>query len=326
MKPSNDSYPGHNQEHVPTALKSIFIAIYVILIIAAIFGNSLVIRAFYKFPSLRSASNTILVSLSVADIFTTVGTILYIANIIVGKRRPPLRMLCNVASKISLTFNCIIILHLALISVERFIAVKFALRYHTIVTNRRAVIASTVVWLWGIAVSWIFPQAIKAEGHETFREFIQALAPCADRRNKPYSLPSASVRGYLIFLVISLLVVPIVIILVSYSYIFTISCRQRRQILEEDNVHRKLDMKREMKGARTVAIVVGICLVSFVPLLVVLCLRFLTSTSIGRKQMYPVYLVASLNACWNPLIYCWRNENFRKSFKKLMKCNSSAGD
>ncbi|KAJ7337094.1 hypothetical protein OS493_009946 [Desmophyllum pertusum] len=316
-----------NEEHVPTALKSIFIAIYVILIIAAIFGNSLVIRAFYKFPSLRSASNTILVSLSVADIFTTVAFVLHIANIIVrGNVHPPPRDLCFVTSTISLTFNCIIILYLALISVERFIAVKFALRYHTIVTNRRAVIASTVVWLWGIAVSLIFPEAIKADGLDTFMEFLQTLAPCSDRRHEPFSLQSASVRGYLIFLVMSLLVVPIAIILVSYSYIFTIAYKQRRQILEEDNVHRKLDMKREMKGARTVAIVVGICLVSFVPLLVVLCLRFLTSTSIGREQMYPVYLVASFNACWNPLIYCWRNENFRKSFKKLMKCNSSAGD
>ena len=316
----------HSSRHdVPTELKAIVITIHVLLIIATIFGNSLVIRAFYKFSSLQSASNVILVSLSVADILMTVAFILHIANIIVGKTPPP-RILCSFASTVSLTFNAIIILHLALISVERFIAVKFALRYHTIVTNRRATIASIVVWLWGIAVAVGFAQALNTDGLQTFMEFIQALTPCFDRHHEPFSLQSASVRAYLVFLVISLLVVPIVIIMTSYSYIFTVSWKQRRQIQEEDNLQGKLAMKREMKGARTVAIVVGICLVSFIPLLVVLCLRFLASTRIATRKMYAVYLVASLNACWNPLIYCWRNENFRSSFKKLLKRNTNIAD
>ena len=83
MESSNHSSPGRND--VPTELKAIVITIRVLLIIATIFGNSLVIRAFYKFSSLQSASNTILVSLSVADILMTIAFILQIANIIVGK-------------------------------------------------------------------------------------------------------------------------------------------------------------------------------------------------------------------------------------------------
>ncbi|KAL9974058.1 hypothetical protein ACROYT_G011054 [Oculina patagonica] len=321
MKSSNDSVHGLNDRDVPTELKTILIAIYVILIIATIFGNSLVIRAFYKFPSLQTASNTILVSLSVADILMTVDFILHIANIIVGKQSHP-PVLCSLASKISLTFNSIIILHLALISIERFLAVKFALRYHTIVTKRRVVIASTVVWLWGILVTMGFSEILKTDGLQKFKEFLQALTPCFDRHHEPFILKSASVTAYLVFLVISLLLMPIVIILLSYSYIFAVACKQRRQIQEEENLQGKLAMKREMKGARTVAIVVGICLVSFIPMLVMLCIRFLTSISIRAPHLYAVYLVASLNACLNPLIYCWRNENFRSSFKKLLKYNA----
>ena len=251
----------------------------------------------------------------------TVDFILHIANIIIGKESHP-RVVCSLASSFNLTFNSIIILHLALISIERFIAIKFALRYHTIVTYRRAIIASIVVWLWGIMVSFGFPQALKTDGLRTFKEFLQALTPCFDRHHEPFILKSASVTAYLVFLVTSLMLVPILIILISYSYIFTVACKQRRQIQDENNLQGELAMKREMKGARTVAIVVGICLVSFIPLLVVLCLRFLTSTSIREHQLYMVYLVASLNACWNPLIYCWRNENFRSSFKKLLKWNA----
>ena len=322
MTPPQGQHPSprlENDRGLTTELKAVVIAIHVVVTIATIFGNTLVIRAFYKFSSLRNASNIILVSLSVVDLLMVVAFILHIANILVGGKLPP-HTLCGAGSTINLTLNGTIILHLALISVERFIAVKFALRYHAIVTNRRAVIASTVVWLWGIAAVIVFPEAFKAAGRETFTYYMQGLTPCFDRR-RSQTVQSESVRAYLFFLVVSLLVVPILIITASYGYIVKVACKQRRQI-HEDNQGNLAVLKCEMKGACTVAIVVGICLVSFVPLVVVLCLKFLSSASIGPHQMYPVYTVASLNACWNPVIYCWRNENFRNSFKRLLKCKS----
>ena len=247
----------------PSELKAVVITIHVLLTIATIVGNSLVIKAFHKFSSLQTASNTILVSLSVADILMTVSFVLNIADIIVGKTLPS-QVLCSFASTVSLTFNAIIILHLALISVERFIAIRFALRYHTIVTNRRATIASFVVWLWGIAVVLIFPELLKTDGLQAFKEFLRALSPCFDRHHEPFSIQSSSVRLYLVFLVASLLVAPIVIIMASYSYIFKVAWKQRRQIRQEGNLQGELTMKREMKGARTAAIVVGVCLISFI--------------------------------------------------------------
>ena len=42
-------------------------SIHLIFTVAAVFGSYLVIRAFHKFHSLRTASNVILVSLSTAD-------------------------------------------------------------------------------------------------------------------------------------------------------------------------------------------------------------------------------------------------------------------
>ena len=159
-------------------------------------------------------------------------------------------------------------------------------------------------------------------GCKFLRSFYRRCSPCVDRHHETFSLQSASARLYLVFLVVSLLVVPIVVIMTLYidRYIFIIAWKQRREIQEEDSLHGKLAMKREIKGARTVVIVVGVCLVSFIPLLVVVCLRFLTSAQITMHEMYAVYLVANLNPCWNPLIYCWRNENFRSSFKRLLKC------
>ena len=310
-------------EEPPIGIKAVFASLYAVLTIGTILGNLLVIRAFSKFPNLRTASNSILVSLSFADLLMALVFLLHITNILSSKPSP--HKLCGATSMLNLTFNCVIILHLALISVERFIAVKFSLRYHTIVTKRRALIASIVVWLYGIGVSLILPEPLRADGLEAFSEFLRALTPCFDQSFKePFVLESNSAKAYLTFLVLTLLVVPIALIVISYSYIFNVAWKQRKQISQEERNLQvvTLAMKREMKAARTVAIVVGLCLASFVPLLLVLYLRFLTSTIVGPQHMQSTYLAASLNALWNPLIYCWRNENFRRSFKRLLRCNS----
>ena len=302
----------------PIGIKVVFVSLYAILTIGTIFGNLLVITAFWKFSNLRTVSNSILVSLSVADMLMAVVFVLHITKILGPKTS---HTLCNATTMLNLTFNSIIILHLALISVERFIAVKFSLRYQSIVTNRRALIASIVVWLWGIGVSMVFPQPLKADGFETFAEFLGALTPCFDHfNNKPFILQSNSVKAYLVFLVMTLLVVPIGIVVISYSYIFNVACKQRKQISQEEG-NLQVSMKREMKAARTVAVVVGLCLASFVPLLVILCLRVLTSTIVRPQYLYGTYFAASLNALWNPLIYCWRNESFRTNVKGLLTCN-----
>lgn len=65
----------------PDEVKVISLSLKAILIVPTIFGNSLVFKAFYKFPSLGTASNIILVSLSVADSLTVLPFILHISFI-----------------------------------------------------------------------------------------------------------------------------------------------------------------------------------------------------------------------------------------------------
>ena len=101
----------------------------------------------------------------------------------------------------------VIILHLALISLERSIAVRFALRYHIIVTHRRALIVSIAMWLWAAAVLFVVPQVLKAS-IDDFEQFRQAMNPYSKTPEVPPNrdLPPLT-KGYLIFLLITLLVI-----------------------------------------------------------------------------------------------------------------------
>ena len=115
------------------------ISAHAILAVAAIFGSYLVIRTFHKFENLRRASNIILVSLSVADCLLAIPFILDIMHMFLklsSSVKQSQQTLCIWSASLTFLLISVIILHLALISMERFIAVKFALRYHIIVTNR----------------------------------------------------------------------------------------------------------------------------------------------------------------------------------------------
>ena len=301
---------------------------HVILAVAALFGSYLMLRAFHKFHSLRTASNVILASLSIADGLLAIPSVLHIVhlNLCFGDEHWSC-ILRNISSCFSFLLLSVIILHLALISLERSIAVRFSLRCHIIVTDRRALIVSIAMWLWAIVVIIVFPKVLKASS-EDFEQLRQAMNPYSKTpKGPPNHGPPPLTEGYLVFQMISLLVIPLFIILCSYSYIFIVSNRHRKQIREQAEISGLPQrIKHEMKATRTLAVLIAVCLLSIIPLLVVTCLRFFGKLSEcghpGRRPYkFIVYDVATgLNAVCNPLIYGWKNKEFRRAFVKVLKC------
>ena len=317
-----------NSRGLKTTKFVVLITFHLIVAVAALFGNYLMLRAFHKFQNLRTASNVILASLSIADGLLGIPSILDIIhlNLSVGAEHRS-GILRNISASSTFLLMSVIILHLALISLERSIAVRFALRYHIIVTNRRALIVSIAMWLWAVVVIIVFPKVLKASSDD-FEQLRQAMNPYSEtRKGPPNDGPPPLTEGYLVFQMITLLVIPLFIILCSYSYIFIVLNRHRKQIRKQADISGLPQrIKHEMKGARTFAVVIAVCLLSIIPLLVVTCLRFFGKLSeCGHPERRPykfiVYDVATgLNAICNPLIYGWKNKEFRRAFVKVLKC------
>ena len=138
-----------------------------IITIVALVGSYFVLRAFHKFWKLRTASNNILVSLSIADGLLAIPLILDIIQLClkcnVG-HCPLMHILKEVDGTITMFLLSVIVLHLSLMSSERFIAIKFALRYQAIVTKRRARIVSIAMWLWALVVNVAVPEVLRQQG------------------------------------------------------------------------------------------------------------------------------------------------------------------
>ena len=139
-------------------------------------------------------------------------------------------------------------------SVDRFIAIKFALRYHTIVTNHRAKIVSLALWLWALVVTI------------TSRKFQKLMSPYQEYSNNCEQRPNR-LTGYqpskehVVFPAVSVFLVPLLIIMCSYLYIFVVSYQHRKKgIREQSDLTGIPTIKHQMKVARTLAIAVALCL------------------------------------------------------------------
>ena len=310
----------------------LFLNVHGIITIVALLGSYFVLRAFHKFRNLRTASNNILVSLSIADGLLAIPLILDIIQLCLKYNaaiRPHMRMhiLKEVDGTITLFLLSVIVLHLSIMSSESFIAIKFALRYQAIVTKRRARIVSIAMWLWALVVNVAVPEVLQTTTGKDHRKYHRHLNTheCNTTHN---TNQVHSTRWHLVFTAASMFLVPFLIILCSYTYIFIVSYKQRQFVRGQGReVTGMPTINHHLKGARTLAIVVALCLLSIIALLVVTTLRVFRDKSLGGhdNQMFRlhkiVYDVAMfLNAICNPLIYGWKNEEFRNAFRKMLKC------
>jgi len=334
---SNDSCWGPQPQSEPTQqLQTTLMIIRVIFAVICICANFLLIRAFCKFSTLRTASNLILVSLCIADCLIAMTFILDIIRLALKERdndKPLKRILCQINASLTLSITTIIVLHLALISVERVIAVKFPLRYNSILTNRRALLASVVLWVSTVLVTVVIPQALNLEKDGASTGNIKrGLHPCSR------AFAFKFLGKYVIFFT-TLMVITLLITLFCHGYIFTVSYKQRKQMRRQNNLSRVATIKEELKRARVIFLVVAPNLLSFVPLFTFLILRFSGKfpddnndqgchrhhrhhrhghTMLAKKIVY-ISAMGS-NAICTPIIYGFKNQQFKTALLKMVKC------
>ena len=113
----------------PVYLTGIFVTLSVTGILTAALGNSLIFLAVCKTKALKTPSNYLLVSLSLASLMLIPVLASYAVSLTMSHCHAIMPDLCKWSSKIDFALFCVVMGHLVIISLDQLVAIKRPLRY-----------------------------------------------------------------------------------------------------------------------------------------------------------------------------------------------------
>ncbi|XP_078381794.1 trace amine-associated receptor 6-like [Oculina patagonica] len=279
--------------------------------LAAIIGNVIVLITFFKNQTLHQPCYYLVASLSAIDLFVGLAVnplYILLTNVVSWQYRE--EYLLQLESFIGCSSSIIIMHTLCVMSIERYIAVIYPLRYYGIVTVKRCYIAIGIVWLFGFALN-AFYFAISNE-----------------------DLPKMwIVSGVLTGLV------PMPIIFYCYGKILQAAREQSRRItVAESSVSAvsrdeesavtdaettpTMEAKKTKKTAWTIAIVVLLAVSLSMPMSITSILQIVTSDFCRRRHYNRAWMwtasLALTSSAVDPWIYAMRIRDFRSSIKRTL--------
>ncbi|XP_078371402.1 adenosine receptor A1-like [Oculina patagonica] len=272
-------------------------------VLPTIMLNALVILAVTTKRRLRTNSNVLLACLAGTDLST--GMVVYPVAISVDMKRilgvEPFCSLEKLYLVALIMVSFASFSHLVLISVDRYIAIRYPLRYQNIVTKQR--IITGVFFAWAITVLI------------TIQELFLAVI---DGETKNYSVYQKV--NNLMFLIIFLIYT--VAITYIYWYILSETRRQKNRIQTEQLTQEESErFKKDNKAANTLTIILCTLIVTYLPLTIA------GVVTVSSDMIEPRIKSVLLGWCttfimsgslFNPIIYFWRIKKLRRAFLEIL--------
>ena len=284
-------------------VNSLSLTSFVLSIVMApiiVLGNMLVLLAVWKDPlkKLRSSpSNFIVVSMAIADL--SVGLIVcpitaYWGWVIFEKGTSVFELsvifAINVFS-VNVSFG-----HMFLLTVDRLLAVVKPLQYRVIITNKRAVIASCVCWIYFLAFGCSFLM---------LRDY--------------FAIMGAVYNVQLLSILVSMLIMYTVITIRLRRYSKT---RMNKPIHSPNSL--LVILQREKRLFKAITIVICAFLICYMPWFIVQLLIYLCKPCHPHLALLMIFFGFSgsltyANSGLNPMLYSWRLPRYRETFKYFWK-------
>ena len=268
-------------------------------------GNLLVILTVVKLHNMRSVTNCIIASLALSDLMMGILILPFAAvNEVLGYW--VFGKYCDFHTAADILFCTASIIHLCMISADRYTAITQPFDYHRKITHKTAAIMIAVTWFISVLIS--FPPIYAGWWRDPNIKSYNDPWLCAFMPNADFALISSLCSFY----------VPLFCMCFMYIRIFTVALRQARQIdsmecnlATSHNMPRLRNiLRRERRAAKTLGIIMGVFIFCWLPFF----LMNIINHRCGR--CYPPALVTVFiwlgyaNSAANPFIYAF-NKEFR---------------
>ncbi|XP_055042980.2 trace amine-associated receptor 3-like [Misgurnus anguillicaudatus] len=311
-------YPSHPDScpraHRLTVVKVTMYTFISLMILVTVFGNLLIIISISYFKQLQSPTHLLVQSLAVCDCLLGLLVMPYSMVRSVEGCWFLGDVICKVHSSLDSTLCICSLIHLSLISIDRYLAICDPLRYRMRVTNNTVTVLITLTWIFSFVYSFsIVFSGVNAVGLEAYILQMSCFGGCAVFINKEWGLTC----------VILLFIIPGTIMSSLYIIIFNV-VRKHAKVLSEKvsvtttGVNSQSSAHRERKAAKTLALVMGVFFICWLPFSIDAAIDPFFNSVTPPDVFEALVWFAYFNSTCNPLIYGFFYPRFQKAFKTLI--------
>ncbi|XP_055042973.2 trace amine-associated receptor 4-like [Misgurnus anguillicaudatus] len=297
-----------------TGVKVAMYAFISLMILMTVFGNLLIIISISYFKQLQSPTHLIVQSLAVCDCLLGLLVMPYSMMRSVEGCWFLGDVICKVHSSFDTTFCFSSLIHLSLISIDRYWAICDPLRYKMRINNKTVTVFITFTWIFSFVYSFsVVFSGVNAVGLEAYILQVSCFGGCVALFNKEWGLSS----------IILLFIIPGTIMSSLYIIIFNVVKKHAKVLsvkvsVTTTGVNSQSSAHRERKAAKTLALVMGVFLICWLPLALATAVDPFLNFVIPADVYEALAWFAYFNSACNPLIYGFFYPRFQKAFKTLI--------
>ena len=199
-------------------------------------------------------------------------------------------------------------LSLSLLTLERFITLKYPLTHHNILTKKRAIFALVVKWLYVIVVAtlpamgWVYHPTVVIDQECRFYFTIQ----------------------YAIFMVAVNFILPLLVILFANIEIFRIANRAALKMRKSTKRQEKrrpslVAIGANVKAAKRIMLLVGLFLLSWLPYIINTIVNMSCDHCYSKLGSWIILTLNFSNAAIDPILYGLLNKDVRHQIRKILR-------
>ncbi|XP_041944756.1 adenosine receptor A1-like [Alosa sapidissima] len=293
-----------------------YISVESSIALASVLGNVLVVLVVGVNRALQDPTFCFIVSLALADI--AVGVLVIPLAVVISLGLETQFYTCLFLSCLLLIITQSSILSLLAIAIDRYLRVKIPTRYSSIVTQRRA-------WL-GVCVCWLLSALTGVVPMFGWHRPLQGNMTSDLIKCQFTSVMSMDYMVYFNFF--GWVVAPLSIMIILYAEIFRV-IRRQLNLRAEATADASKYYRKELKLAKSLALVVFLFALCWLPLHIMNCLLFFCPTCpMPKSAMYVGIFMSHVNSALNPLVYAFRIQRFRATLvqigRRCMLCKATS--
>lgn len=298
-------------------VQAVFCVIYTIIFVLGLVGNILVCFVVIRNKAMQTVTNLFISNLALSDILLCVFAVPFTPLYSFRGSWSWGSLLCHIMPFAQGCSVYISTLTLMSIAIDRFFVIIYPFRPRMKIET----CISVIIMIWTFAITVTMPYAIFMTYYDLdIGRFCEETWPSEKLRRV-----FGSVTSVLQF------VLPFIVIAFCYTCVsFKLNDRAKAKAASKNTRKEEIDKSRKRRTNQMLIAMVAIFGFSWLPLNIINLCNDYYMYAIHYKYyfliFFTVHVIAMASTCYNPFIYAWMNENFRKEFKQLIPCIDSTAN